>query len=457
MVGCRTLFKARLARLRIGLVIAGFGAGIALLPAAASPAFAADAAPSATDQQCLACHGFPGMEKKLADGATLQLYVPGDMFAKSVHSSVGCAGCHSDIDPAAHPPADKYIESKRSFSLVMTQVCRTCHTDEFQQWETSIHASLVRNGDAAAPICTDCHNQHAVIKDAVTQIDQVPCQKCHSAIYTAYNGSMHAAFRRSADKGYAPICFDCHSAHAVKPTSVGEGPEAACLGCHDGVLADHQKWLPNAALHFQVVSCPACHAPSAERKVDLMMVDSQDVPLKNAQIGLPMFGANAQSDRNGISAQTLFNLLQTFNREGIGGKTMLRGRLDVRTAAQAHELADKSKAISDCKVCHSAGSSAFKSVTISLLRSDGRRIDYAASADVLNSALSLESVRGFYVIGGTRIGLLDILLILAVLGGLALPVGHLSLGWILKRYGSAPSQTGGSGDRPAGGDGPKAA
>src|SRR5208282_4302153 len=126
-------------------------------------------------------------------------------------------------------------------------------------------------------------------------------------------------------------------------------------------------------------------------------------------------------------------------------------------APQAHELADKSKAISDCKVCHSAGSSAFDSVTISLLRSDGRRIDYSASADVLNSALSLASVRGFYVIGGTRIGLLDILLILAVLGGLALPVGHLSLGWILKRYGSAPSRNGAAGHRPAGGDGPKAA
>ena len=457
MVGCRTLSKARLARLRIGLVIAGFGAGIALLPAAASPAFAADAAPSATDQQCLACHGFPGMEKTLADGAILQLYVAGDMFAKSVHSPVGCAGCHADIDLAAHPPAQKEIESRRSFSLAMTQVCRTCHADEFQQWETSIHAALVRNGDAAAPICTDCHNQHAVIKDAATQIDQVPCQKCHSAIYVAYSGSMHAAFRRSSDKGYAPICFDCHSAHAVKPTSLGQGPEAACFGCHDGVLEAHQKWLPNAALHFQVVSCPACHAPFAQRKVDLMLVDSQAAPLQTEQIGASLFNASAQSDGKGINAQTLWKLLQTINREGIGGKTMLRGRLDVRTAPQAHELADKSKALSDCKVCHSAGSAAFQDVTISLVRPDGRRVDFGASADVLNSALSIESVRGFYAIGGTRIGLLDVLLILAVLGGLALPVGHLTLGWILKRYGLAPPRTGGSGDRPAGGDGPKAA
>ena len=84
-------------------------------------------------------------------------------------------------------------------------------------------------------------------------------------------------------------------------------------------------------------------------------------------------------------------------------------------------------------------------------------MDYGANADVLNSAISIESVSGFYAIGGTRIELLDILLILAILGGLAVPVGHLTLGWIFKRYFLAQPQTGAPGDRPAGGDGPKAA
>ena len=456
MDGCSALRKIPRALLCIGFAIAAIAAGIALLPAAAPPAFADDDAPAAADQQCLACHGSDGMEKKLTDGNTLSLHVPGDLFAKSVHSPIGCTGCHTDIDLTAHPPASKDIESKRSFALTMTQICRGCHADKFDQWETSIHATLVRNGDPAAPICTDCHNPHAVIKDAATQIDQVPCQKCHTGIFAAYSGSMHAAYRRSSDKGYAPICSDCHSAHDVQPTSLGEGPEAACFGCHDGVLEAHQKWLPNAALHFQAVSCPACHAPGAQRKVDLMLIDSQAVPRGTEQIGVPLFDASAQSDGKGINAVTLWNLLQTLNRAGMGGKTILRGRLDVRTAPQAHQLADKSQALSDCQVCHRAGSEAFQSVAISLIGPDGRRVDYGANADVLNSAMSLESVSGFYAIGGTRIELLDILLILAVLGGLAVPVGHLTLGWIFKRYVAAQPHDG-SGHRPAGGDGPKAA
>ena len=169
------------------LAIAAVAAGIAAPAATAPPAFAANASARRRRTSNVSAVTAPtAWRRSWRTATTLQLHVPGDMFAKSVHSSIGCTGCHSDVDLAAHPPAEKFIASKRSFSLTMTQVCRGCHADKFDQWETSIHAALVRNGDPAAPICTDCHNPHAVIKDAATQIDQVPCQKCHAAIYTAY-------------------------------------------------------------------------------------------------------------------------------------------------------------------------------------------------------------------------------------------------------------------------------
>jgi hypothetical protein len=194
---------------------AALAAAFILLPVTAPPAWAADNAPSAADQQCLGCHGTAGMEKKLTDGDTLQLHVPGDAYVKSVHGANGCTSCHSDVDPAKHPPEKNDIASKRSFSLSMTQVCRTCHADKFQQWQTSIHAALVRAGNPAAPVCTDCHNPHAVIKGVATNIEQVPCKKCHSDIYTAYLGSVHAKSKLSSKDSYAPVCSGCHSAHAV--------------------------------------------------------------------------------------------------------------------------------------------------------------------------------------------------------------------------------------------------
>jgi nitrate/TMAO reductase-like tetraheme cytochrome c subunit len=434
--------------LRLGFAIAAVAAALALLPVGAP----AQEALSDDDRLCLSCHGAEGMEKTLADGSTLPLHVPADMFAKSVHGAIGCAGCHADIDPAAHPPSNKDIESARSYAVAATEACSGCHAEMFEQWETSIHAALVRAGNPQAPICSDCHSPHAVIEDAAAQLDQSPCKDCHAEISTAYLGSMHAKARRSSDESHAPLCSGCHSAHDVQPTMLGEGPKAACSGCHADALEAHRKWLPNAGLHFAAVSCPACHSPGAQRKVDLLLVDGEDQAIGTEQIGVPLLEASARSDGKGLDALTLWNLLQTFNREGLGGKTALRGRLKVRTGPQAHRLADKSQALSDCQTCHSAGSEPFQSVTISLAGPTGQRVSVGASAEVLSSAISLDSVSGFYAIGGTRIKILDILLAVAFLAGLAVPIGHMTMGWIFKRYLLAPHRAGG-GKQPAGGNG----
>lgn len=446
--------------LKNSFAIAAIAAALTLLPAAAPPAFAAEPAPSAADQNCLGCHGAAGMEKKLADGDILQLHVPAAPYVQSVHGANGCTSCHADVDPAKHPPEKNDIASKRSFSTSMTQVCRTCHADKFEQWESSIHAALVRSGNPAAPVCTDCHNPHAVIKNAATQVDQVPCKNCHADIYTTYLGSVHAKSRLGSKDSFAPVCSGCHTAHSVKPIAAGafgQGPEAACFGCHAGVLEKHQEWLPNAELHFEAVSCAACHVPGAQRRVDLMLIDSKGKARGTEQIGVPLFDASTNSDGKGIDAQSLWNLMQTLNSSGIAGKTVLRGRLDVLTGPQAHGLADKSKALSDCHVCHRSGSQAFQSVTISLVGPDGRRVGYGANADVLNSAFSVDSVSGFYAIGGTRIKLLDILLALAIFGGVSIAVGHIFLGWMFKRFGLYHPHNGHGHPPAGGGDAPKPA
>ena len=444
--------------LRIGLVIAAVAAALTVLAATAPRAIAAGEEISAEDQQCLDCHGFAGMDKTLENGDTLPLHVPGETFAKSVHSAFGCAGCHADIDPAAHPPSNKDIKSARSYAVTANEACHGCHIEMFEQWDKGIHAALVRAGNSQAPLCTDCHSPHAVIKDAAAQLEQTPCKDCHGEIFNAYLGSMHAKARRSSDESYAPTCSGCHSAHDIKPTVLGEGPKAACSDCHAGALEAHQKWLPNAALHFEVVSCPACHSPGAQRQVDLLLVDGEDKAISSEQIGVPLLEASARSDGKGLDALTLWNLLQTFNREGLGGKTVLRGRLKVRTGPQAHQLADKSQALSDCQTCHSAGSEPFQSVTISLAGPTGQRVRVGADAEVLSSVISLDSVSGFYAIGGTRIKILDILLIMALFVGLAVPIGHMTMGWIFKRYFLVPAQAGeGGGEQPTGGDHPKAA
>lgn len=391
---------------------------------------AADSALSTLDQKCLGCHSVKGLEKKLANGETLSLHVDGAAFAKSVHNLIGCAVCHRDVTLENHPPLKTKIAGIRENSLALAKVCRSCHAAIYKQYEGSIHAVLLRGGSPSAPICTDCHRPHAVMsKAAYDAATGAPCSTCHDPIFKAYAGSVHGEA--------ALACSSCHRAHDVNAATTGDQLKNACLGCHQDTLAAHQAWLPNAERHFDAVSCPACHSPAAKRKVDLRLYDNVAQERVAEKAGVPQFESRARSaDAKGIGldALALQSLLREFNREGVDNKTTLRGRLEVSTGEEAHQLTHKAQAIQDCATCHRRGADPFQSVTVSIVGADGRPVRYGAQQEVLNSMVSVDSVGGFYAIGGTRIGLLDMLLVLALLIGVGVPVGHLTLTWLFRRY-----------------------
>jgi hypothetical protein len=423
---------------RKAVLVAAVAAILALLPTTWMNARAAGSTLSGADKVCLGCHASERLEKKLENKETLSLHVQGDAFAKSVHRVIGCAGCHEDIDLKKHPAASKKIANARSYSAAAARVCGSCHADKARQYEGSIHAALVRDGNPAAPLCTDCHSPHEVSEKARYEtVATVPCKNCHIAIFNAYAESMHGKARSRTGESAAPLCADCHSAHEVAVASAGEGRRGACLGCHAGVLGAHQKWLPNAGLHFEVVSCPVCHAPKAKRRVDLRLYNSAAGHDVSEQKGVPKFARRARAadaKGGGLDAIELWNLMKVFNRDGAAGRTTLRGRMEVSSGVEAHQLADKSQAIGDCNTCHREGAEAFQSVTVSIAGPDGRPVHYGADKEVLNSVISVDSVAGFYAIGGNRIRFLDVLFLLALFSGIAVPAVHLTAKWAFRHY-----------------------
>ncbi len=428
---------AAVATLRLATRAILVGAALALLLPPVGLASAADGALSRDDQTCLACHGQPGMEKDMAEGEKLSLQIKGKAFAASVHNAIGCSACHADIDLAKHPAADKKKQTLREFSIAKVAVCRQCHEDKSKLYEESIHAALLREGNPMAPLCSDCHAPHAVLAKAAASgpIAEVPCRKCHGAVFKAYAQSVHGLARAKDSNGGAPICADCHRAHDVTAAASGNHIKEACLACHFNALQLHKSWLPNAAHHFEAVSCPACHAPMAPRRVDLKLYDSSARERVAEKSGVPRFESRAMqadSKGQGLDALALQSLLKEFNHDN--GDTILRGRLEVDGGPEAHMLAAKGKAIKDCKTCHREGAAPFQKVTISIVGPDGRPLRHGAQQDVLQGPTSIDSVRGFYAIGGTRIKLLDILLVLALASGIAVPVGHLSLKWLFRKY-----------------------
>ena len=238
------------------------------------------------------------------------------------------------------------------------------------------------------------------------------CQTCHEPIAKAHAGSVHAK---------ALLCADCHRVHEVIAGAATRSNDA-CTTCHASARDAHAKWLPNTNLHLEVVACGACHSAAAQRRIDLRLHDNEK---KAELVGTdPLLPAG-----NGpIDEERLASLLQAA-----GGKATLAGRVEVTDGAAAHALGAKSAALKDCTTCHRKGAETFQKVSVSLLDVDGRRVRHDAQKDLLHSPTSVDHMRGFYAVGGTRITLLDIALGLALVGGILAPLGHLVMRRLSRR------------------------
>lgn len=330
------------------------------------------------DAACLKCHNDRALQKTLPDGKTRSLYVSEKAFVDSVHLKDGCAACHSETeDDCIKPAKDKKVfASKREQSIALMKGCVDCHKDSVRRYEESVHAALLGKGDEKTALCSSCHNPHA------------------------------ERFFEAANK---------------------------CESCHEEALKQHRDWLPKTERHLETVACEACHAPAAERRVNLRLYEGA-TPL-SGRSGVPQFKKVSEGEQDagaGLDARALWSLLKELSAEG-EAKTSIRGKLEVRSAADGHLLTEKASAIKECKTCHREGADAFNSVTVSMVGPDGKVLHAAADKAILSSMQSLEAVGGFYVLGATRMKALDTLLVLVLIGATLGPLTHLAVRMLVRR------------------------
>ncbi len=387
-------------------------------------------------QACQKCHDKPDLVMRTGDGKTWSLHVPTAAYLASRHNANDCTDCHDDVGDDKHATEKPAVKSRRDYALALDQGCKSCHKKHVAKYQDSVHAALVKEGSQEAPLCSDCHEVHTLQSVKIVKpVAETPCLKCHEAIGKAYVGDVHG-LKRVAEGKPAPLCGDCHQAHAIQVPSLGAGLKDACLACHKDAYAQHRTWLPNVGRHFDAISCPVCHAPNAERRVSLRLVDGRGQRQIIETLGVPRFEARIRAAGNGeqrLDERALLSLLESYGRDEGLRDVALRGRLEVHSGVEAHQLADKAKAIRDCDVCHREGAAAFRSVVLTIAGPDGRPLRHGVDAGVLSSLTAIESVRGFYAIGATRIKLLDWLLVLVVLGSVGGVLGHMTLKWATRR------------------------
>lgn len=239
-----------------------------------TPALAAGS--KAAKESCLDCHSDPDMSRDVK-GVKQALFVDGQRFAGSVHTSLACRDCHVKL-------TDKHQEGTEAYTEVD---CSGCHGSEAKEYATSIHGMSQKMGSTAAAYCNDCHGNHYIGKVGATDSPvykmNLPktCAKCHAnktitdeykmkfpSVGAQYMESIHGKALLQKGLIVAPSCNDCHGVHDIKRTVDRSSPinhanvAKTCGKCHVTVEAIYEK-----SIHGQLLAkgdprgpvCIQCH------------------------------------------------------------------------------------------------------------------------------------------------------------------------------------------------------
>ena len=387
---------------------------------------------------CLVCHR-NNIGTSMKNGESLSVLVNAAVLRGSVHGGLKCTECHTEFSKTRHPM--RSFGSKRVYSIDLAELCRKCHSETFKRYEAGIHFEKLKAGDLKSPACTDCHGAHSVVSTKKDRaIGLVSCNKCHDNMNSSFEASVHGRAWKKGNEN-APSCASCHNAHDVQFTAMTTRIKTNCLKCHKDTVKIHSKWLSNPPItlatfgetHFDVVSCVACHSAGSERVVYLSLYNSKTrKPLAEDELvkilDTDSQGLAAKIDENGdgiIDAKEIWDLFAYLYKKGAA--PIFIGKIDVRTAAEAHMIDSKAEAVKDCDKCHSPGAEFFKDDFVVIKRGEGNFLLLKAKSEVLNSIYTILPVRKFYALGSTSVKLLDILFLIALIGGIAVPIGHMSL------------------------------
>ena len=187
---------------------------------------------------CLICHENSSQTFSLADGSVHPVGVDLDALAGSVHGvgneegALACADCHEGV---AFPHNDPLPETDRAYTVSRSINCTSCHEEQTENLADGVHYSALIDGNLRAASCVDCHGGHDVqpVDEPVWASSQA-CGDCHTTTFTEFRDSVHGEALFDGDAN-APVCTECHGVHGIQhPTTAlfrNRSPEL-CATCH---------------------------------------------------------------------------------------------------------------------------------------------------------------------------------------------------------------------------------
>jgi predicted CXXCH cytochrome family protein len=238
---------------------------------------------AAKDHPCTSCHGdahsiFPKTDARSAvyplnvpktcgachtDGAMAARHQLPSVYARYIDSIHGfalskegllvaanCQSCHGSHHILSHndPKSSTYKTN-------IPKTCGTCHAKIDADYESGAHGQAVASGNLKAPVCTDCHTAHAILQptEATFRMQSTPiCGSCHKDKLSTYRDTFHSQLGSLGGYVETARCWDCHGAHEIYPQNDPRSPIAkanlvqTCGKCHAGANLRFVQYQPHA-------------------------------------------------------------------------------------------------------------------------------------------------------------------------------------------------------------------
>jgi predicted CXXCH cytochrome family protein len=203
---------------------------------------------------CGACHGNDDLAKKHGLPNVYPLYIDSiHGFALSKEGllvAANCQSCHGSHHILSH----KDTQSP-TYKANVPKTCGNCHAGITADYMGGVHGKAVAAGHLDAPVCSDCHTAHAIEQPtaAAFRMQSTPiCGNCHKDKFSTYRDTFHSQLGSLGGYVETARCWDCHGAHNVLPANDPRSPIApanlikTCGRCHEGANASFVQYQPHA-------------------------------------------------------------------------------------------------------------------------------------------------------------------------------------------------------------------
>ncbi len=161
-------------------------------------------------------------------------------YPEDPHTYPICTTCH---DP--HYKFKREVMSAQEYRQEIVDICSRCHRRDIERYIHSRHFHEFERGNLDAPICTSCHETHAIRHP------------------TDSLSSVHPL-------NISPICNDCHPGHIESLHRQPGADSKACSACHTGHQTDmasiNRAIFKEGGIFNQ---CNVCHLRERQLKRDL--------------------------------------------------------------------------------------------------------------------------------------------------------------------------------------------